>query len=212
MSLYRSPSTVVVMYWFDLRTDDSFDSFIEPEVFDYPASLRVSISPQLQLYHGDIGDRAASDTGSFLVPDDFTLVDSGELEVTVSPTRNVEHVKHRIAGLPEALGPLRLIEATVTETPLLYCVRLDLQNTGARPLGECSMPIDLLDENGEALAYITQADRARLAGNGSADIDLRLEAMYPKQDDRQPKQLVLTPILDGEALPPIYIPWALQAE
>lgn len=206
-TLYQSPVKVSVMYWFDLRTTDSFDSFIEPGTFAFPNALTVSISPELYLYQKGASPTVQDNPYPHICMSDYVRKAEGKLSITVSPERRYEVKRYSIAGFPAEVPGLRTVSATITETPVLYCVRLDFKYAEGQLPADYRMDIELLDGDGNPMEYLSYMDRARRPVNGTGDVDLRLELVCPKQDGKTPSALEIVPDASAIVTEPIILDW-----
>ncbi len=217
-AIYQSLSTVVVMYWFDLRTVTTYNSYVYPESAGFPDVLNVLIAPQLQRYLGTmptvrIEEEEAKVRGYFY-PGDFTQVDAGDLHITVSPKRNMAQKTYRIANFPERVLGMRTVEATVRETPLLYCVQLYFTWPEDVPLPDITEDYTiffyLLDKEGKNTSFLSHTDGYSQDRLAQGVFDYRLEYICIKKDGQEPSTLIFGSHWDEEIGNWLYVDWELM--
>lgn len=163
-----------------------------------PDSPIVSLAPKLYRYDKGVGTNAntAQNPCPYVSINDFVQADAGELQITVPPERVAGLTEYKIKNFHEHLPYLSTLSATVTETPLLYVVRLAFDWPEEQPQPNYQMNVDLMDKTGEPMAFLSHVCLSRKAANGSGDVDFRLESIYPKQDGRTPDVLMLESMSD----------------
>lgn len=199
---YESAQTMVVLYWLDLRADDAFE--FDSLSAGYPDTLTVSMSPALYIYEKTekiaVLEKLLSDISN---PGDYlTCAEAGKFTISAAPEKQPSQ-KYRIATFPERFYELRVLSATVTETPLAYYLRLDFQKTEDCTYPDYSMYPEIFDKDGQPLSFFFLTRSARF--DTTEPVDNRLEAIYIKHDDRAPHTLCVTPHWDEEKNPPITV-------
>lgn len=199
---YESAQTMVVLYWLDLRTDDAFE--FGSLSAGYPDTLTVSMSPALYIYEKTekiaVLEKLLSDISN---PGDYlTCAEAGKFTISAAPQRQSAQ-KYRIATFPERFYELRVVSATVTETPLAYYLRLDFQKTEDCAYPDYSMYPEVFDKDGQPLPFFFLTRSARFDTN--EPVENRLEAIYIKQDDRKPHTLRVSPHWDEEKNLPVTV-------